>query len=190
MYSMFIYSIWIPLHSTNWTLGVPESTCYDENTHFESDCLQSQATRWLGTLRTIDWKELWYRAKRRIYSLLGLSYGFWNLLLTMSRYSRFPYGPPSHPTSTIDIRCHRKHILRREKEILYFGWPWTINGLGNRFGKHLMQDEMKYRVSLTDNPALLNYYIAFFLFNTQSIHIIPYPLSGATRYDSNGSPTA
>lgn len=94
---MFTHSIWIPLHSTNWTLGVPESTCYDENIHFESDCLQSQATRWLGTLRTIDWKELWYRAKRNISSLLGLSYGFWNLLLTMSRYSRFPYGPLSHP---------------------------------------------------------------------------------------------
>lgn len=130
MYSLLTHSIWILSHPTNWTLGGPQIACYDENIHFESDCLQSQATRWLGTLRIIVWKELWYCEKRRISSLLGLYDGlillrFWKLPLTMPRYSRFPYALPSDPHKCNEYSVPQKaHFMTRKRDTIL----WVIVG--------------------------------------------------------------
>lgn len=75
----------------------------------------------------------------------------------MSRYSRFSYEPPSHPHRHNWYSMPQKaHFTTRKKRYYTLGdcGP-SANGLGNRFGKHLMQDEMKYRVSLTDNAVFL-----------------------------------
>lgn len=68
-----------------------------------------------------------------------------------------------------------------EKKTYYTLSESGPNDLSNRFGNHLMQGEMKYLVSLTDNAALLNL-LHSFVFVWHSKHP-GYPIS-TLRCDS------